>query len=410
MSGQPGASRVGGGARVSGRPRERGAALIQVTVAILGLIAFTIFVIDYGVVWVARAQAQNAADAAALAGAVSLAYEDAPGHATATARAIEVAAQNPILGEAPVVLAGDVTYPVCPDGTNACVRVDVYRSADRGSALPSFFGPLLGINSQRVRATATAQAALANASDCLKPWAVPDKWVEINPDPAVTQDPWNSDYEYNVVDRRGEPIPNPDYYSPPTPAGPGTGFTVEVDYGTQLRLKPGNPHDSITPGWFLAVDLPMAGGGPITGGDRYRTNIAQCNGMPVPIGSMLQNEPGNMIGPTAQGVRDLIALDPLAAWTGDETGHVTGGCMAAGTCTLSPRMVALPIFNVDTYLTGRASGRVDILVVNILGFFIEGLAGNDVLGRLTHYPGCLSQGASTLNPNSAFQRVILLVQ
>lgn len=409
MSGQ-GRAGIGGEMRTFGRRRERGAALIQVTVAILGLLAFTIFVIDYGVVWVARTQAQNAADAAALAGAVSLAYEDDAGHATATARAIQVAAQNPIWGEAPVVLASDVSYPTCPDGTDTCVRVDVYRTPDRGTALPSFFGPLLGITNQRVRATATAQAALANASDCLKPWAVPDKWVEINPDPAVPQDPWNSDYEYNVVDRHGDPIANPDFYSPPTPTDPGTGFTVAVDYGTQLRLKPGNPHDSITPGWFLAVDLPMAGGGPATGGQRYRTNIAQCNGLPVPIGSTLTNEPGNMIGPTAQGVRDLVALDPLASWTGGESGHVTGGCMSAGTCTLSPRMVALPIFNVDTYLTGRASGRTDIVIVNILGFFIEGLEGNDVLGRLTHYPGTLTPGAGTLDPTSAFQRVILLVQ
>ena len=84
--------------------------------------------------------------------------------------------------------------------------------------------------------------------------------------------------------------------------------------------------------------------------------------------------------------------------------------MAAGTCTTSPRLVALPIFNTHTYLTGRASGRTDIQIVNILGFFIEGMAGNDVLGRLTHYPGTFSPGGGNLNPNSAFQRVILLVQ
>lgn len=399
------------GAELRRKPSERGAALIQVTVAIVGLIAFSVFVLDYGVVWVARNQAQNAADAAALAGAVSLAYEDDAGHATATARAIAVAAQNPIWGAAPNVLPSDVTYPTCPDGTNACVRVDVYRSPNRGSALPAFFGPLIGIRNQRVRATATAEAAIANASDCLKPWAVPDKWMEINPDPLAPQTPWSSNYEYNVVDRHGTPLLNPDYYIPPNDAGTGTGFTVSNDYGTQLTLKAGNPQDAISPGWFLPVDLPIAGGGPITGGQRYRTNIARCNGTAIRIGSMIQNEPGNMIGPTAQGVRDLIALDPGASWTGGTlTGHITGGCMSAGTCTTSPRMVALPIFNVDLYQQGRASGRVDIQIVNILGFFIEGLSGNDVIGRLTHYPGVLSPGAGTLDPNSAFQRVILLVQ
>jgi hypothetical protein len=48
--------------------------------------------------------------------------------------------------------------------------------------------------------------------------------------------------------------------------------------------------------------------------------------------------------------------------------------------------------------------------VNILGFFIEGLSGNDVMGRLTHYPGLMSPGVGNLNPNSTFQRAILLVQ
>ena len=39
---------------------EDGAILIQVALAILVLIAFNIFVVDYGVMWAGRAQAQNA--------------------------------------------------------------------------------------------------------------------------------------------------------------------------------------------------------------------------------------------------------------------------------------------------------------------------------------------------------------
>src|SRR5439155_3356010 len=55
---------------------ERGAILIQVAISILALTAFAAFVVDYGVLWVARSQAQNAADAGALAGAISLSYDD----------------------------------------------------------------------------------------------------------------------------------------------------------------------------------------------------------------------------------------------------------------------------------------------------------------------------------------------
>jgi len=383
--------------------RERGVALIQVTVAIVGLIAFTTLVVDYGVVWVARAQAQNAADAAALAGAVSLAYDD-PAQANATTRAIQTAGQNPVWGQAPVVLPADVTFPTCPDGTDSCVRVDVYRSSDRGSQLPSFFGPLLGINSQRVRATATAQAAVANASECLKPWAIPDKWQEIYPTPQPPT-PWSDAYEYDAYDKKGDPLPNPDVYRPATDANP-TGYTVEADYGTQLTLKSGNPHDAIAPGWFFPVDLPRLDGCTV-GGDCYRKNIASCSGVRLSIGDWISNEPGNMIGPTKQGVDALIALDPGASWGGD---GIVGGCMGAGTCTRSPRMVALPLFDVSVYAAGKLSGRQDIKIVNIMGFFIERMQGNDVIGRITHYPGTLDPGAAEPNSNNAFQRVILLVQ
>src|SRR5213592_3728908 len=55
---------------------ERGAVLIQVAISILALTAFTTFVVDYGVLWVARGQAQNAADAGALAGATARAFDD----------------------------------------------------------------------------------------------------------------------------------------------------------------------------------------------------------------------------------------------------------------------------------------------------------------------------------------------
>ena len=50
---------------------EQGAVFVQVGISILVLMAFNVFVLDYGVMWVSRRQAQNAADAGALAGAVA---------------------------------------------------------------------------------------------------------------------------------------------------------------------------------------------------------------------------------------------------------------------------------------------------------------------------------------------------
>ena len=55
---------------------ERGAILIHVAVAMLGLLAFSAFTIDYGVMMLSRGQGQTAADAAALAAGAYMAWDD----------------------------------------------------------------------------------------------------------------------------------------------------------------------------------------------------------------------------------------------------------------------------------------------------------------------------------------------
>src|SRR5262245_10653135 len=117
----------------STRRRERGAVLVQMAIAMVGLISFSALVIDYGVLWAARRQAQNAADAGAMAAAVSLGYVDFGNQALARTAAINTARANFIWGAVPDITDADVTFPPCPPGSpipssNACVRVDVFRN------------------------------------------------------------------------------------------------------------------------------------------------------------------------------------------------------------------------------------------------------------------------------------------
>src|SRR5688572_26267915 len=153
---------------------ERGAVLVHVAIALVGLMAMSTFVIDYGVMWAARRQAQNAADAAALAGAISLAYVDFGNQNLARQSALDVAVLNNVWGQVPDVTPADVTFPICPAGapgagTNSCIRVDVFRNQRAGgSPLPTFFGRLVGVNEQGVRATAMAEALFGNVTDCVK--------------------------------------------------------------------------------------------------------------------------------------------------------------------------------------------------------------------------------------------------
>src|SRR5262245_43186301 len=160
------------------RDSERGAILVYVAIAILALMSFSAFVMDYGVFWVARHQAQNAADAGALAGAFARVFEEPIGAGAMTDTAARSAASaNGVFGQVPSVdvQADPGTCPAFMTATgDTCVRVDVYRDAAHSNPLPTYFARLFGISELGVQATATAQLRGANLSDCLKPLMLPD--------------------------------------------------------------------------------------------------------------------------------------------------------------------------------------------------------------------------------------------
>ena len=404
-------------ARPTGRlADERGAILIQVAVALLALLALSSFVFDYGVMWASRAQAQNAADAGALSGAISLAFDDPDDFDGARAKALAVARANNVWGEVPDVTAADVTFPACPPTpgmpADTCVKVDLFRNQRAGgNPLPTFFARLAGITEQGVRATATARVLVGDSARCVKPWAVPDKWNDLRDTP---QDGlWTPDDDFERYVQNGQNAgavltPTADVYVPPGVTG-HTGFTVEVDYGTALTLKHGNPQQAIRPGFFFPVVInPLEG----PGGANYEQNIATCDPTVIGPGDSLTVEPGNMVGPTNQGVAALIAQDSGATWSptaNNGRGAPVGGCMTAGTCAVSPRLVALAVFNPDTYDAARAGGRTEVVVTKILGFWIQGMQNNDVIGYLTHYPA-LAEGGNNVDPDAAFLTTVVLVR
>ena len=119
-----------------------------------------------------------------------------------------------------------------------------------------------------------------------------------------------------------------------------------------------------------------------------------------------------------QGVQTLLDADPGAMWSPSANGGrggIVGGCMAAGTCSRSPRWIALPLFNVDAYQQARTAGnengrQVPITVVKVLGFFLEGFQNNSVVGRLMYYPDTPLTGGSSTSGLGLWVYHILLVR
>ena len=93
----------------------------------------------------------------------------------------------------------------------------------------------------------------------------------------------------------------------------------------------------------------------------------------ISVGDWLQIEPGNMRGPTKQGVNDLIAQDPGAFWS-NATQTVEGS--AYGT---SPRVIKIALFDP---LATPASGRNHVVISKLGAFFLESVDNQStVTGR-----------------------------
>ena len=203
-----------------------------------------------GMFMTARTQAQNSADAGALAGATALAFDSftdrTPG-GPAVQSAMSAATSNTVIGAPPSVLAGDVTFPAGPGGNNR-VRVNVYRTSVRNTPVPTLIGAIFGIRTVDVSATATAEAAPANAMTCVKPFTIPDRWTE-NRTP-----PWTTGSTFDRYDNHGNVIANADVYIPPGQAG-YAGYDATRDKGLQLTIRAGTGNN-VEPSsyWSWAID------------------------------------------------------------------------------------------------------------------------------------------------------------
>lgn len=427
---------------------QHGAVLIHVAIALLGLVAFSAFVADYGIMWVSRSQVQTAADSAALSGAISLAFDGSTDFDGAKARAQAMSTVNPVFGQAPDIQLTDVTFPPCPPFTpglpDTCVKVDAFRNQARSNPLPMFFGKMVGVNNQGVRATATAQIVTGDTTDCLKPWAILDRWDEFGggaepnyPNPDFDFQP-DSTYDKYSDGKGQNPAPEPDLYVPPSASGAGTGFRLPADEGRRFAVKVGSNQDANTSsGWFRAIRLPRLDGQ--AGGDVYRDNISTCGGLPSTLASSttvcpasisiadaatwatkgcFAVETGNMVGPTAQGIEGLVAKDTGASWSG---GRIVGSAFSPSTS--SPRVVPIGVIDIGDYLSKDPNGAGGVLkMVNIYGYFIEGMGdvaadgtmtlnknGKSVIGRIMTIPATGS-GSSTLPAEASFLRQIILVR
>jgi Flp pilus assembly protein TadG len=391
---------------------ERGTALIFVAVSLVALLGASMLAIDVGQLMTARTQAQNAADAGALAGATALNFNSYTDHSSggpAVSSAIDAARANRVIGARPSITPADVTFPIDPvTGDSDLVQVTVYRTVDRGNPVSTLIAGAFGMPTVSVSATAMAAARPANAETCILPWTIPDKWIEKQCPPELcdyagnTWDPADT-FDINASQgnqqNAGAPLANPDVYVPPGQSG-ATGYSYG-EVGLKMVLKPSSQSE-VTPSFYNVWDV-----GGVTGADAYRDNIAGCNPASIGMGQSMTPETGNMVGATRQGTSDLIASDSGAYWDS----HCS--CVKGSDTTrykVSPRIRPIPLYDPVAYANDQHSGKSQptLQIVNFLGVFVDSVNNQ---GEVTAYVTKIGGRVSGRGPSpiGGFARAIILV-
>jgi hypothetical protein len=346
----------------STRSGDLGYVAVTVAAVLVILLGFVAIAGDLGAAYSARTAAQKAADAAALAGAFTFVVDTTqPQPQTATNHALRTAKANNILG----VALTDAEVTVNVDTVNRRVKVDVNHN------MPTFFARVLGQTQAGIHAQAFAEAsASATSSFCLKPWFVPNTVFSASaPCTACTAG--------QVLISGGQP----------------TAFAKSM-YGTEFVLKPQQPSGAIAPGQFFAIQFPGS-----SGANDYRNNIRSCPSTAFVCGTSYSVETGNMVGPTAQGVNDLVGNPPNDTYLAvGQYQHPDG--------TISDTSIALSIAaiwdacNAPGFCPANkfpSGTNVNLQIVGFALIFIEGIQANAVMARLIDVAPC----GGGLNSNEA---------
>lgn len=444
---------------------QRGQTILLVAVSLVTLLGLAALAIDVVTLYVARSEAQRAADAAALAGAKTLVdtgLTTDPCNATlanaaqtlAINQAQLVAQQNAIGGQA----AGTITVtfpnggsPSCglatpsPFGINPQVKVVVQRSG-----LPTFFARVWGQGLGTVSATALAEAynpsnsGSLNATGnvipisprCVKPMILPNCDPTRNAGVCPLSGANNNTF---VTPATGQ-ITNPGLNG-----GVGIGGVINealtATTGHPLLSAcntPGCAPQAITAGKYYPITLPSSAlnlcpgnGNPNcnSGATGFEQGAACCNfpspGLGVACGQQIAFDPSTNPegGPVQNGLRCMIHQQPgggqdqIDATTSAPTEFIAGDnnpfvgtSIQAGDHILNSDSVAtIPLF--DQQVTTLVTGSTQFTVIGFLQVFISQVHNN---GRVDAYilnvSGCGSSPAGPAIQGSGSPVPVRLIQ
>src|SRR5262245_4237479 len=354
-------------------------------VAFLGIAALCI---DLGVLYTARTSAQHAADSAALAGAFTFVNSPTATQPDAAQQAaIATAGVNKILGQSVTISASDVVV----DTAKHQVTVTVSRLG--ASGVNTFFGKAIGMSQVSVQVQAMAQASTSGAGTrCLKPVYIPNTiYSSLDPAAACTASPPQVIFDSsNNLSAWAQ--------------NQSGGFRF---IGTCTFIRPTTPSGALAPSQFYSLDF---GSGASTYRDVWSNclnDVAGATPGVVRCGDAIPVETGNMVGPTNQGVGDLIG-NPADTWLGpDPTTGVFKYQTSAGVSDTSKSLGTIAVWdNCHSTITSGTHGQ-SAPIIGFLEMFVDGMSnncsgsangGSNVRVHTVNAVGCSGGGSGSTTP------------
>ncbi len=337
---------------------QHGMTLPLVALFLVALFIVAALAIDLGVLYTARTSAQHAADAAALAGAFTFLDPSASEPTAATNAATAAAAQNTILGKTVTLVPGDIAV----DASSRTVTVTVSRL--QGNGIPTAFAKVIGVNLVGVQTQAKAQASSTpTGGRCVKPFFLPNTILSsLSPGSACNA------HQYMFT---------PGNYQQLSP------WMISQGFGQLINARPTSPTQALAPSQFFSLDF---GSGAAT----YNCAIQECLNTcsiptPVSCGSSWGLETGNMVGPTMQGVNNLIGSPP------DTYISVGQYQTANGISNTSQSLIVAPVWDNCTQVINPGTNGQTPTVIGFLELFVVGMSGNDLQTRVISAAGCNTQ-------------------
>ncbi|NPV89460.1 MAG: hypothetical protein HPY50_01635 [Firmicutes bacterium] len=301
-------------ARIRSLMGESGQSMVLCAMVLVVLLGFSALAIDVGNMAVNKSSLQNAADAAALAGAQELPND--PDEAEDVARSY--AAANG--------LDGDRVFVTIPSNKMS-IQVDIERD------VPTLFAGVLGVESNTLGAHAAASIGIAASV----PWIVP----------FVIPKPTSFDFDHVYVMRM--------YGDGPYPSG----YSYPDDYRAKYSLYPkSNPY----PYQFDYMNVKIkAGSNPSAEFQEYLKYLEHGYHETFKINDhMLYYAPSSGGIPSVDTFAKRIAADPNTDYTKAKVGD--------------PRVMLIPV--VEKMLSRNTKENTQIKIIGFVGFYLESVHKN----------------------------------